>query len=93
MAGYTVELDLSIAQEFEVVRSGAVINSVTIDETPAGFDYYVRLGGNRLSGPFRGRKVWRLQGDLPNSDVREGFYVTTRAPLLNGRMVIWISFQ
>lgn len=93
MAGYTVELDLSQAQLFTVVESGKVINGITVVSAPAGFDYFAKLGGNRMSGPFRGKYVWRLMGALPNSDVREGFFIETRANILNGRLVLWISFQ
>lgn len=88
-----IDLDLSVAGEFVVVKDGNRINGVSLLAISPGVIFYWRLGNNPEIGPVSDVTFLTLTfgGDYPNSDVQEGFKIITRTNFPNARIIGFAS--
>jgi hypothetical protein len=88
-----IELDLSLAGEFIVVKSGNRVNAINLLSISPGVIFFWRLGNNPVIGPVADLAFLTLTfgGDYPNSDVQEGFTIITRVNFPNARIIGFAS--
>jgi hypothetical protein len=88
-----IDLDLSVASEFIVVKDGNRINGVSLITISPGVTFFWRLGNNPIIGPVSDLTFLTLTfgGEYPNSDVQEGFTIITRLNFPNARIIGFAS--
>ena len=71
-----INIDLSVAGEFELVPNSNVINGLTLSGLPAGVAVFVKLGNNEQIGPF-GNIGLTFGPGTDFKDVSEGVRIVT----------------
>jgi hypothetical protein len=89
----TVRIPLATTALQEVVRRSQRFNGVSVIHSPPGVEFFVKIGNNPRTGPYRGRPVWVFGSDVPAIDKSEGFWLQVDAVVPNGFIAFDISYQ